>query len=620
MSYQMTASGRRSSAFTPTKKPGHALLTAALLSEVISGGQAFVTPAGFTSLQRMHSRADLGEGSSTVPNSDKHGTKPLFANQYYNDEDQWGDNAEYDYEYEEQQQDEGNQAAAFQQFDPRNYEGTKRAILGGAALGTMMAINNAVGMSAVAETVTPEAPTPNQEVEVAPSVDSYSAVTYSTPEVTLPYLEKQIQEAESALGNRIESYESSASMISSAETTSTVASAATASESTSETTATFAPSFIRYTQEHMPGWIETGHKVYDAAAPKIVAGGEKIVAEVDKRVMPTVIAKEHELLGDENSAILDQTLSSAASAGKMVAGMLGKVIQFGVEGGIQVAKATPEVIHAVQDMYKTVDEKIVPEVVETSRKMQTIVDKTVPEVMDTGKHAYDTIMPEFVSAERQVAGVVQSGMDMAMPVIREIEDKVMPELNKMEREILGEEQAAILNKAMVDAAQQGEDIYHSAEKAIPQVLASGQKTVDSVAYTGQTVARAVPLIVENGKQSYDSIDRGISNAIATTQDIVNDLDRAAGKTAYVIEENLNGVTGTIDRTLPTILEAGRQVAESGSEIAKAVEYVVEDVSGVVEDVKVDNTINTAAKRFAATKPMIQEMTASVNDPNLLGKL
>ncbi len=519
----MTASSRNSSVSTPSKSKGHALLTAALLSsEIISGGHAFSTPVAHSSLQKIRNGADLEGRSSAIQNKDKHVRKALFANQYYN-EDQWEDDAGYEYE----EQVDSNEIS-FQQFDPRNYEGAKRAILGGAALGTMMAINNAVGMSAGAETTVPGVPTGEvTQQSVDSSVESFSAVTYATPEASLPYLEKQIQEAEQALADSVEPYESSASVISSAEsvseTSATFASAAPVSQSTSETTAAFAPSFIRYTQEHIPGWIETGHKVYDAAAPKIVAGGQKLSAEFDKKVMPTVIEKEHQLLGDDNSAILDQTLSTAASAGKMMAGMLGKVITFGVKGGIEVAKATPGAIHAVQDMYKTLDEKIVPEVVETSRKMQMIVDKTVPEVMDTGKHAYDTIMPEFVSAERQVAGVVRSGVEAAMPTVREIESKVMPELNKMERNVLGEEQAAMLDKTVAEVAQQGEDFYRSAEKTIPQVLATGQKTVDTVAYTGQAVARAVPLIIESGKQTVDSVDRGVQDAISTTQDIISDI-------------------------------------------------------------------------------------------------
>lgn len=80
------------------------------------------------------------------------------------------------------------------------------------------------------------------------------------------------------------------------------------------------------------------------------------------------------------------------------------------------------------------------------------------------------------------------------------------------------------------------------------------------------------------------------------------------------------MAGTIDKTLPTILEAGRQAAQSSSELAQAVGYVAQDVSRAVEDIKVDTTINTAAKRFAATKPIIQEMTTSAFDPNQQGKL
>ena len=88
----------------------------------------------------------------------------------------------------------------------------------------------------------------------------------------------------------------------------------------------------------------------------------------------------------------------------------------------------------------------------------------------------------------------------------------------------------------------------------------------------------------------------------------------------MLEENLNGMAGAIDKNLPTILEAGRQAAESSSEFAQAVGYVAQDVSRAVDDIKVDNTIDSAAKRFAATKPIIQEMTTSAFDPSQQGKL
>lgn len=622
----MTTSGRESSALACTKKiPGHALLTAALLSEIISGGNAFSMPVGFISMQRIHNKNHLSEISPAcddrvnIYKSHKHASSPLFAIQYYSDKDQWGDDADFAYEQQANVND-----TACKQTEHRYYEGTKRAVLGGAAIGTMMAINNAMGMSAGAETATAAAPVSSVGVSEQ-SLESYSAVLDAQPEVTLPYLEKQIQAAEYAVGNHANSYESSASVAASA-VTATVASAVPTSnnnvvtDSTSETTASFSPSFVRYTQEHIPGWIETGHKIYDAAAPKIVAGGKKVVAEVDKRVTPMVIEKEHELLGDKNSAVLDNTLSSVASAGKMVTGMLGKAISFGIEGGVQVAKATPEVIAAGQRIYKTVDEKILPEVVDTSRKMKMIVDKTVPEVVDTSKHAYDTIMPEFVNAEKQIVSTMKSGVDMAMPTV----NTLLPELSKIERDVLGEERAAIVERTVAEAAQQGQGVFQTVEKTIPQVLASGQKTVDNVAYTGRTVANAVPVMVETGKQAYNSVDRSISDAISTTQDIASDLDRAAGKTAYAIENNLNGVTGTIDKTLPALLEVGRQAAVSGSVISKTVESgskaIYEDVYEFVDDLRIDKTINSAGKRFAATKPIFHEITASVNDPNQMGKL
>jgi len=606
----MTAFDRESSSAPASlKRPCHALLTAALLSEIVSGGNAFLMPVGFTSLQRIQIKNHLSDDQVAIHNNRKQARKPLFAGQYYNGDDQWADDSEPTYE----QQTYWDDASFQQQPEQQSYEGSKRALLGGAALGTMMAINNAVGMSAGAEPAMAPVP-PSNDAVTQQSVQSYSASSYSQQEVTLPYLEKQIQAAEDAVSNQAGAYESSASVIASAEST------AAATSSTSETTAAFSPSFIRYTQEHLPGWIETGQKVYDAAAPKIVSGGQKIFAEVDKRVTPVLIEKEHELLGDENSAVLDKTLSGVASAGKMVAGMVGKAISLGIDGGIAVAKATPEVIKTGQQVYKTVDEKILPEVVDTSRKMKMIADKTVPEVMDTAGHAYDTIMPEFMNAEKQLENTVKTGMDMAMPVVKAIDNKLTPELNRIEREVLGEEGAAMFDKNVAEAVQQGQDAFQTVEKTIPQVLASGQKTVDTVAYTGRTVAAAVPVIVESGKQAYNTVDKGVSNAISVSQDIAGDLDRAAGKTAYAIESNLNGVTGTIDKTLPTILEMGRQAAESTTDIARGGKAIIDDVSGFVDDLKVDSTIDSAAKRFAATKPIYKEVTASVNDPNRLGKL
>jgi len=609
----MMASNRGPSAPARTKThQGHALLTAALLSEIISVGYAFSMPVGLTSLRQTQSQNYRRESvpASNCPvgiyYSRKHAKKPLFAAEYYNDDDQWGDDT--DSAYEQQAFMDNTSFQNFQGTEQRNYEGRKRAILGGAALGTMIGINNVVGMSAGAEIV---APVSNSEVSEQ-SIDSYSAVLNAQPEVALPYLEKQIQAAEEAYGNIADPYESSASFVDDA------------AASSSETTASFSPSFVRYTQEHMADWIETGHKVYDSAAPKVIAGGQKIVAEVDKHVTPMVIEKEHQLLGYENSAVLDKTLSNVASAGEMIAGMVGKAISFGINGGIQVAKATPEVIKAGQQVYKTMDEKIIPEVVDTTMKMKIIVDKTIPEVMDTSKHAYDTLLPEFMSAEKQIASTVKSGVDMAMPTVKDIENKLTPELSKIQRGVLGEERAAMVEKTVADVTKQGKDAIQTVGKTVPQVVATGQKTVDTVAYTGLTAARAVPVMIESGKQAYNSVDRSISGAISTTQDIASDLDRAAGKTAYAIEGNFNVVTGTIDKTLPAVLEIGRQAAVSGSEIAKSVESgskaIYGDVSEFVEDRKVDNTINRAGKRFAATNPVFKEVTASVNDPNQLGKL
>lgn len=618
--------------------PGQALVSVALLSEIVKGGQAFLMPIGFTSVQRV----PLKQSDVEVTTHGKR-RKSLFAANYFSDDDQWGEDAGQWYEESPFSFNSNGEETTEQQ--QQFYEGSKRAILGGAALGTAMAINSAVGMSAGAEPSFTEAVTaavPQQQQEQFASVESsYSAVVNTQPEVTLPYLEKQIQAAEEAvyssaaasyeapaasqaLASTYSSYESSASVVANAEAAAPKA-ASTAAASATTNTASLSPSFVRYTQEHMPGWIETGHKVYDAAAPKIVAGSQKLWAEVDKQVTPKIVAKEHEILGDTNSAILDQTLSNVAYAGKMVAGMVGKAVSFGIQGGVQVAKATPEVIKVGKQVYDTVDKKIIPEVVDTSRKMKTIVDKTVPEVMDASKHAYDTIMPEVMSAERQVASTVKTGVDMAMPTVMEIEKKVMPVLTNLEHDVLGDEGAYQFEKTIADAAKQGHNTFKSVGNTIPQVVASGQKTVDSVAYTGRTVAKAVPLIMESGKNAYESADRSVHEAIATTQDIASDIDRAAGKTAYALENNVFDATKIIDKAVPALLETGRVAATTGVEIARTVETggkaIIQDVSGFVDDVTIDTKIESAAKRFAATKPVAyRDFTASVNDPNNLGKL
>lgn len=84
----------------------------------------------------------------------------------------------------------------------------------------------------------------------------------------------------------------------------------------------------------------------------------------------------------------------------------------------------------------------------------------------------------------------------------------------------------------------------------------------------------------------------------------------------MLEGNINGVAGAIDKTLPHVLEAGRQAAESTQELAQTIEYVAQDLVSFVDDVTLDNKINSASKRFASTKPVIREMTTtSAFNPN-----
>ena len=91
-----------------------------------------------------------------------------------------------------------------------------------------------------------------------------------------------------------------------------------------------------------------------------------------------------------------------------------------------------------------------------------------------------------------------------------------------------------------------------------------------------------------------------------------------------IEDNMASTTRSIDNAIPTVLETGRRVAVTGVEVAKTVETggkaLMDDIAGFVEDNEIDNTIESATKRFAKTQPVYRDFTASVNDPNDLGKL
>ena len=376
------------------------------------------------------------------------------------------------------------------------------------------------------------------------------------------------------------------------------------------------PSLFQYTQDHIPGWIETGKKVYTAVEPKVVAGGQKLVSIVDKRVTPKIIEKERQLLGKENSAVLDKTLSTVSKGGKMFAGVVGKVISFGVEGGRYVAKTTPEVISTGKQVYKTLDEKILPEVIDTSRKITTIITKTIPEVVDTGKHAYTTILPEVLNAEKQIASTMKQGSDIASPIVKQIENKLVPELAKIERNVLGYEQAAMLDKTVSDVAQQSYNVASTVGKSIPKIVAAIYQTSDSIATTGRTVARTVPLIVDDTRHVYETVDRSVNDAISTTRDIAVDLDRAGGRAAYAIEGQVYGAADIMDKALPALLETTRQVAVTIPKITKTVETgskaIIQDVSGNYN------------KRIAKSKPkittMFQDFTASVNDPNRMGSL
>ena len=639
----------------PTSRRRRAVIatgTAALLPGIIKGGHAFLMPAGFTSLQ------SLQRVSSSTNSCDKHinvnvNYRPLFAVQYF-DEDQWcDDDGEEEFKIDDAVVRGGPELKKY-------FETSKRAVFTGAAIGTLIAVNGAAGMSAGAEAIA-EVQSSSSEVVPMTPVKSVSSSTLlnEQPAVTLPYLEKQIKAAEDAAA--ISSYATTSSVVVSAEVvkqaattaaaptapvvvaaaqsqpvvaaTNTavaaptppvvskkavvvVAAAKPAPKIVTNTVKRSSPSLFQYTQDHIPGWIETGKKVYTAVEPKVVAGGQKLVSIVDKRVTPKIIEKERQLLGKENSAVLDKTLSTVSRGGKMFAGVVGKVISFGVEGGRYVAKTTPEVISTGKQVYKTLDEKILPEVIDTSRKITTIITKTIPEVVDTGKHAYTTILPEVLNAEKQIASTMKQGSDIASPIVKQIENKLVPELAKIERNVLGYEQAAMLDKTVSDVAQQSYNVASTVGKSIPKIVAAIHQTSDSIATTGRTVARTVPLIVDDTRHVYETVDRSVNDAISTTRDIAVDLDRAGGRAAYAIEGQVYGAADIMDKTLPALLETTRQVAVTIPKITKTVETgskaIIQDVSGNYN------------KRIAKSKPkittMFQDFTASVNDPNRMGSL
>jgi hypothetical protein len=684
----------------PTSRRTRAVLatgTAALLPGIIKGGHAFLMPAGFTSLQSLQR---VSSTNSCDKDINIH-YKPLFAVQYFG-EDQWCDDDGEELKFDD---------AVVRGPELKKYfETSKRAVFSGAAIGTLIAINGAAGMSAGAEAI--EVQSSSSEVPVTPvkSVSS-STLLNEQPAVTLPYLEKQIKAAEDAA---ISNSAPSTPVVTQATTTAAptapvvvaaqsqpvvastntavaptaptapvvvaaqsqpvvastntavaptaptapvvvaaqsqpvvastntavvptapvvskkivVAAATPTLEKVTNTGKTSSPSLSQYTQDHIPGWIETGRKVYTAVEPKVAAGGQKLVAEVDKRVIPKIIEKEHQLLGEENSAFLDNTLSTVSKGGKMIAGMVGKVISFGVEGGRMVAKTTPEVISVGKQVYRTLDEKILPEVIDTSRKMKIIITKAIPEVVDTGKHAYTTIVPEVLNAEKQIASTMKKGFDIALPIVKQIENKIVPELAQIERNVLGYEQAAMLDKTVSEVAQQSHSAASTVGKTIPEILAAVQQTSDSIATTGRTVARIVPLVVDDTRHVYETVDKSVNDAISTTRDIAVDLDRAGGKAAYAIEGQVYGAADIMDKTLPTLLETTRQVAVTIPKITRTVETgskaIIQDVSGFVADIKVRGTNVDYNKRIAKSKPkistMFQDFTASVNDPNRMASL
>lgn len=428
-------------------------------------------------------------GNGFSPNNNNHccnriQRKPLLSatqHKIFRTEDQWNDEEEHIIDNEDLSR------------RTKYYESSKRTVLGGAAIGTLLAINGAVDMSAGAEIINnPDQP---QAQGLTSSVQSVleNEQQHPTGQVTLPYLEKQIKSAEDALRNDPDL-----------------------------TNNNNPPSLFQYTRSRIPGWIETGGNIYKTVEPKIVAGGKKLVAEVDRRVTPKIIEAEHQLLGNEKSMIVDETLSYVARGGNILAGVAGKVLSFGVV----VAKAVPQVIDTGVQVYQTVDKKILPEVIDTSRKIKTIVDKTVPEVVDTGQHAYNTIMPEVTNAEKQLATALKEGINIAVPIIQRIENKIVPELVQIERNVLGNEQVEMIEKSVSQATQQGQNVVHTVEKVIPDVLKAGQQTSDSIVSTGRSIAKNVPIIVETGKHVYETVDKSLTDALSTTQDIASDLDRA----------------------------------------------------------------------------------------------
>ena len=461
----------------------------------------------------------ISVGNGFSPNNNNHccnriQRKPLlFATQHkiFRAEDQWNDEEEHIIDNEDLSR------------RTKYYESSKRTVLGGAAIGTLLAINGAVDMSAGAEIIN------NQDQPQAQGLTSSvksvleNEQQHPTGQVTLPYLEKQIKSAEDALRtdpdltNTITTFpDATTSVSTSAETPVPTINSYNKNGNNNP------PSLFQYTRSRIPGWIETGGNIYKTVEPKIVAGGMKLAAEVDRRVTPKIIEVEHQLLGNEKSMIVDETLSYVARGGNMLAGLAGKVLSFGVV----VAKAVPQVIDTGVQVYQTVDKKILPEVIDTSRKIKTIVDKTVPEVVDTGQHAYNTIMPEVANAEKQLATALKEGITIAVPIIQRIENKIVPELVQIERNVLGNEQVEMIEKSVSQATQQGQNVVHTVEKVIPDVLTAGQQTSDSIVSTGRSIAKNVPIIVETGKHVYETVDKSLTDALSTTQDIASDLDRA----------------------------------------------------------------------------------------------
>lgn len=307
-----------------------------------------------------------------------------------------------------------------------------------------------------------------------------------------------------------------------------------------------------------------------------------IAKEVDKRVTPKIVEAERQILGEENAARLDRTLAGVAAAGKVVYSAVEFAAPYIVEGGRQVILATPEVIKAGKQVYDTIDKKIIPEVVDTSRLVKQTVDRELPKVQAAGKQVQDCvdtkIRPEVDAAAKRFS-------DTVIPSLKEAERVIVPELTVVQRTIMGAQNADNFDRSVSNVIQQGRYVLDTVDRqVIPGIVSTTKTVVDAAATTTDCVVETGSAAIESGMQIKGTVDKTLQEGFATARDIVTEIDRAGGYLAYGLDgkvpnivETTGRVVESIDKAIPDIVETGRKVQSAGKKVVETLPQIKESI-------------------------------------------